>query len=91
MSVSDRVRRGIALLDEEMPGWPDQVDVLTLDMASGYRCVIGQTHGGYIDGLDKLDIDELPEDYGFDCDAGRHEYHTLDRLWTYAINARRAR
>lgn len=37
-----RVARGVALLDERVPGWWERVEVLGLHMGSTCRCVLGQ-------------------------------------------------
>jgi hypothetical protein len=40
--ISATARRGAKLLDKEMPGWHDKIDVGRLDMQSGCNCVYGQ-------------------------------------------------
>lgn len=44
-TAHDLVQRGAALLDEKLPGWADQIDLDTLQMADGCRCVLGQIGG----------------------------------------------
>jgi hypothetical protein len=45
-----RVRNGIALLDQCYPGWRDSVILESLQMASCTRCVLGQLYGDYFKG-----------------------------------------
>lgn len=49
-AVEARVARGAALLDEKHPGWDRLIDLETLDMTSGTRCVLGQLYGTLDDG-----------------------------------------
>lgn len=53
------VARGVATLDDVLPGWRDRVDVTRLDVASVCDCVVGQALG--VDDHDTLvgDDDEL--------------------------------
>lgn len=56
--VAERVTRGVALLDEKVPGWVDKVNVERLDVSNGVTCVLGQLYGAYNSGRAKLDLDE---------------------------------
>jgi len=47
---------GALLLDEERPGWENEIDVDQLDMGHGGHCILGQLYGGYSDGLIRLGI-----------------------------------
>lgn len=95
MSYAERVRAGVALLDEQSPRWWKHVDVACLDMDHCLRCVLGQVFGNYLRGADMLEID--PQQYGFDVGvpyklAGDQSedlhYYVLTRLWTYVIRTR---
>jgi hypothetical protein len=44
-TITERVERGAALLDEKRPGWWRDIDLGTLDIASRCGCVIGQLAG----------------------------------------------
>jgi hypothetical protein len=44
-TITERVEKGAALLDEKRPGWWRDIDLLTLDIASRCGCVIGQLAG----------------------------------------------
>ncbi len=41
-AFEDRVRLGAQWLDTERPGWEDQIDLSSLQLASGDHCVCGQ-------------------------------------------------
>jgi hypothetical protein len=56
MSAREAVARGVALLDEHMPGWELKIDVGTLDMGDCDVCVLGQLVGEYTEGLHQLGI-----------------------------------
>lgn len=43
----ERVNRGAQLLDEEKPGWQNEVIPDKLDMRSSSFCIIGQVYGDY--------------------------------------------
>ncbi len=75
-SITERVERGAALLDEKRPGWWRDTDLATLDIRSPCGCILGQlgTQLGdegrlsrFATGLDAVCLDG-PEarDYGFD-------------------------
>lgn len=57
--VSDRVDRGVALLDSHDPSWRDRVDPMRLHMSSCTHCVLGQAFA-----------DETSQDYDDGYDAG---------------------
>lgn len=77
------VRAGVMLLDQRKPGWPQQVNAETLNLASAMECVLGQLYGSYADGLSALwpkptgwdrwrqgDVwDALAEQHGFEAPA----------------------
>jgi hypothetical protein len=42
--VTQRVARGAALLDAQVPNWRDRIDVDRLNMRSGEDCVLGQLY-----------------------------------------------
>lgn len=41
-TVAERVSAGIALLDENVEGWRDKIDLATLDIRHTRKCVLGQ-------------------------------------------------
>lgn len=41
-TATQAAAKGAALLDEEIPGWADRIDLPTLDLGSCTRCVLGQ-------------------------------------------------
>lgn len=86
----DRIARGAALLDEQRPGWRDEIDVETLDLASECDCILGQLHGDYLEGVDMLDLN-LPDRVacGFDILSGVRDedkaYARLTAEWRQAL------
>lgn len=42
-TITTRVARGAALLDQKEPGWVDLIDLDGLDVGSECRCILGQT------------------------------------------------
>jgi hypothetical protein len=42
MTITARVERTAGLLDEFYPGWADKINLRTLDMHNGEKCVGGQ-------------------------------------------------
>jgi hypothetical protein len=98
-AVAESVARGAALLDEKLPGWDERIDLADLQLASCYRCVLGQLFGRYPVpaeggfspyglGIAALGIgDENPSRYGFD---GR-DADSLTGEWRRVITQRRTR
>jgi hypothetical protein len=98
MAFEAEVQRGIALLDQKVPGWRKRIDLDRLDMimglpdSTGCGCILTQVFGNYWRGLRLLDFDGLDggdDDYGFDV-AGRdanESYHDLTAAWRRALTA----
>lgn len=72
----ERIAKGIALLDKEVPGWCERVDIKVLDLGSPFKCVLGQVfqeeamesdeeEDGFGFGIHFFQLDK-PTDYGFD-------------------------
>lgn len=102
----ERARRGAAYLDDVAPGWMEDVDPLSLDLADGTACVLGQLHGSFAIGLGRAGIFSLssaprasfsPVDLGFHCVQGvgedlQEQDHTyLTDAWREEVGRRRAR
>lgn len=56
--ICERVRRGMKLLDEHMPGWKDKLNVQQLDMSSSYACVLGQLYKSLLNGRQALKLSQ---------------------------------
>jgi hypothetical protein len=87
--LAERVERGAALLDERRPGWWDEIDLETFEMANVCRCSLGQLWGSYAKGKEALGIDLIPG-----CALGfishiADGYPVLTVLWRAAIERRR--
>jgi len=80
----EKVQRGIALLDEQSPGWRGKINTISLDINSIEHCVLGQIYGNFGLGTFDLQIQYASEDFGFMTggfefeDEGPFDY----RLWT---------
>lgn len=97
-----RVQRGAALLDKKWPTWAQDIDLDTLDIADGTRCMTAQYAQKHDLGTywwqatEPLGLENDYEDYeghGFNTDGGTTEgggYATLNALWRNQIQERRA-
>jgi hypothetical protein len=65
------VARGADFLDRTItaPEWRPQIDLAELNLASPYRCVLGQLYGNYSDGLQRLGVSGRAVDLGFSTGA----------------------
>lgn len=88
------IERGMALLDEKVPGWEHRVDLKTLDLNDCTECVVGQLFQTYINRLTTLgrEADHFPHRFGFslDWDNWRTTWGGLTTAWKRAIRTRRA-
>jgi hypothetical protein len=90
-----RVERGIRYLDKHKPGWRDEVNVETLDLSHGDRCILGQCYGSYGNGAGQLGIEwEKARQLGFAAGTEetphyfvRDEYDSLTEEWKLALHA----
>ena len=90
LPIADRVARGVALLDRKLPGWDAGVDLSTLHLDSCSRCVLGQLYGDYSYAADVFDVEDNPEDFGFDLFEGDpFTYEDLTVEWKRVIRGRR--
>lgn len=80
--------RGAALLDQHRPGWHNNINLDTLNMASCSNCVVGQTFGGWTRGCEEMDIVGRSADYGFDTNS-LSTYDELTDAWRELIERRR--
>lgn len=82
LTHDQRVQRGIAILDGLGPeGWRDRVDLDDLEIASGYRCILGQVYGEYFLAPKKLHGMMYPVHYGF------HTSFAMDARAVEELNA----
>lgn len=63
--VAERVARGVALLDQVMPGWFTKIDLPRLRMAAIEHCILGQVYGHYHDGVRVLGLDNAAPPPGY--------------------------
>jgi len=77
----DRVRAGIKLLDEKVPGWRNRINVHTLDIKRSDNCVLGQVFGSYHAGLTVLGISCVQSiDFGFNIPELAYQYFDIDKV-----------
>jgi hypothetical protein len=98
----ERVAAGTAWLDDHAPAeWWDRIDLITLDISDGDRCVLGQVFAADADQLGFIN-GYIAAEYLFPhirsgtwqgprgfC-AGDDEYPFLNVAWMLAIEKRRA-
>lgn len=92
----DRARRGASFLDETAPGWAQDIDAWSLDLAGDGACVLGHLHGSFALGLGRSGLFSVssaprasfsPVELGFHCipDVGdalqAADYAYLNRAW----------
>lgn len=85
---SDKVDAGASYLDLAQPGWAEKIDLNTLDLGSSSHCVIGQSVGQFMDGIEKLGLSqEAARALGYNCNS-TSDYEELGEAWIPVIKAR---
>lgn len=90
----DRVKRGVEFLNENYPGWEDDIDLDKLSMRSCKHCILGQLFGSYRTGFRSISLqaNNLYK-YGFEAihtgTADHRKYAFLTMTWITAIKNRR--
>lgn len=81
VSPKRRVKRGIAFLDKNRPGWRRKIKKTLLNMNDRGLCILGQLFGDYEDGKTKMGLSLLRSiQRGFtDIDGYREE--ELTKVW----------
>ena len=77
------VTRGIAYLDEHLPGWQDEIDWDKLEMDECEKCILGQLFGNYERGLRVLGLDD-GQRFGL---ATSGNWEKLTNLWRRLVAA----
>lgn len=101
-TIETRVARGVALLDEKLPGWVDRIDLEKLDLSSACDCILGQEFDGkaiwpdllgYDIGLSELfaNVEKDAARHGFTAGAwaAAEAWDELEGEWRRVILARR--
>lgn len=88
--ISERVARGVALLDSVEPGWFHRINVDALDVSQYDRCVLGQLYRDYSFGIKALGIlpREQAAEHGFQVEyiaRAPLEYQALTQEWRRVI------
>jgi hypothetical protein len=89
-TISERVARGAAWLDEQRPGWVDEIDLHDLALASPCRCILGQIFGDFDDVKMRGPMARGFNAYKSDYDGEMREFGELEREWRRVITERRA-
>lgn len=98
-TIPQRVAKGAALMDKEMPGWDRRIDLDVLDLQNSCDCILGQEFRpfddpnifGYDIGRDELfgDDDEATAAHGFTLLNPAESFDALTAEWKRVILARR--
>lgn len=77
-----RVAKGAALLDEQRPGWVDEIDLDTLDIRSTSDCVTAQLSGvaDYLTGMRDLGLTPGNEGTYVALGFNTESYHPAEEL-----------
>ena len=88
-TIEERVARGAAWLDSELPGWVAEIDLNRLVLSSPCRCICGQLYGEYADRPDA--IWHTDAEHGFNVFSDDpSEWGALEDEWRRVITERRA-
>lgn len=92
-SISERVAAGTAWLDENRPGWFNEIDLRRLDLHECCLCVIGQTFGCYASAANPFELDRnVAVEHGFNAPIKGDWWAENERLqdeWVRVITERR--
>lgn len=99
--MATRVRRGVALLDEKVPGWHNRIDVEKLEINDVCGCIIGQLHDMSfwharaeqflgLSGKAAFMAHGFDGDYYDSEEAENFEYAALTRLWRFVVRSRQS-
>lgn len=83
--IANTVRNGAVVLDHVRPGWHNDINVATLNIACLYNCVLGQLYGNWETALTLMpaNVRECPTGYGFTGGT------MTTRAWVELITERR--
>lgn len=88
MKFEQKVLAGASYLDLAQPGWAEKIDTSDFDMGNSTHCVIGQTMGNYIPGIEQLHISgDQANALGFNT-ADSADYEALTAAWIPEIEKR---
>lgn len=83
--IPEEVKAGMELLDQEVPGWREKIDLDSLDLSDCYECILGQVFGHFNEGRRMIaEVDNDPGKYGFDCHPTGYEF--LTQIWKEALS-----
>lgn len=86
LTVEERVRNGIAFLDEHDLNWRDRIRPDELDVQSADNCILGQTCGGWLKAERRFALSSKQLlGFGFIDIGGRQGYRVLTDAWRKAL------
>ena len=96
VTLPKNVERGAELLDRELPGWDERIDLDRLDLGSTCDCIVGQLnpahahfkHHRYSKGIEALGVETRPSRFGFNT-WGQQRFASLTAAWKRLIESRR--
>ena len=93
--IPTRVAKGVALLDENKPGWVGRISLADLNIGDVQCCVLGQVYGDFHEGIHTLELcggDEGCQEgeYGFDSLGNNmaeqmQDFKELQKEWVRVI------
>lgn len=87
--LKERIVQGIRRLDERARGWHAAIDLDSLDMGNGMRCVLAQLAGSWEAGKSHYVGSEDPATFAFSEDRDMPDLHKrnaeLTAFWQFAI------
>ncbi len=97
MTVEQRIRNGMALLDVKVPDWMEKIDLEKLNIGDSEYCVIGPLFGHYLHGRQLhstsvlgLNLSYYWWGYRHGFDGPYEEMESLTIAWRTAIADRLA-
>lgn len=91
-TLEELVQTGVTRLDARRPGWYDNVDLDTLNIADTKDCILGQLFGHFDSGVALLNENEPAFFCGFDKPLFHpfKAYGQLTEIWKNVILEKRA-
>ena len=89
--VRESVRNGARLLDSQIPGWAERINIDELDIADSATCIVGQLHlwKDAEGNATEWDSFKFAFNHGiYLMDEPPHRYHLLNTYWIEEIQSR---
>lgn len=91
--IPDEIKAGMELLDREVPGWREEIDLYSLDMGLCEHCILGQLFREYDEGVRAIGItNEKAEQLGLFISNNKSfpndKYTALTIAWKEALQVK---